>query len=33
VTVNPVFHACSKYTKLDYHFVQERVVIRQFVIY
>jgi hypothetical protein len=31
MTVNPVFHARSKYIELDYHFVQEQVVIRQLV--
>nr|KYP72410.1 Copia protein [Cajanus cajan] len=25
MTINPVFHACSKHIELDYHFVRERV--------
>ena len=27
MTINPVFHACSKHIELDYHFVCERVAL------
>ena len=28
MTINPVFRACSKHIKLDYHFVCARVALR-----
>ena len=31
MTVNPVFHARSKHIELDYHFIQERIVLGQLV--
>jgi hypothetical protein len=31
MTINPVFHARSKYIELDYHFVCERVALGLFV--
>lgn len=30
--VNPMFHACSKHIKLDYHFVWEKVAAGSLVV-
>ena len=27
MTINPVFHACTKHIELDYHFVHEKVAL------
>ena len=31
MTINPMFHSCSKHISLDYHFVPEKVAVHQLV--
>ena len=33
MSVNPMFQACSKHIKFDFHFVQEKVAIGTLVTY